>query len=57
MLERLAARRILWVVFMESGRATCVSIEHIHIDQAVGFMRNAVARASECTRRPSRRRS
>ena len=47
MLERLAARRILWVVFMEAGCGDVVSIEHIHIDEAVGFMRNAVARASE----------
>lgn len=47
LVERVAERGLLWVVFMEAGSGHVVAIEHIHIDQAVGFLRGAVARAGE----------
>ena len=47
MVERVAARGLLWIVFMEAGRGEVVAIEHIHVDEAVRFLRDAVARAAE----------
>jgi len=47
MVTRVADRGLLWIVFMEAGRGEVVAIEHIHIDDAVRFLRDAVARAGE----------
>jgi hypothetical protein len=47
MVERLVEEGLLWMVFMEAGRGEVVSIEHIHVEEAGRFMRDAVARAAE----------
>jgi hypothetical protein len=47
MVERVAERGLLWIVFMEAGRGDVVAIEHIHVDEAADFLRTAVARAAE----------
>ena len=47
MVARVAARGLLWIVFMEAGRGEVVAVEHIHVDEAVRFLRDAVARAAE----------
>lgn len=47
MVERVAAHGMLWLVFLEAGRGELVAIEHIHVDEAVRFLRDAVARAAE----------
>ncbi len=47
LVARVADRGLLWIVFMEVGRGEVVAIEHIHVDEAVRFLRDAVARAAE----------
>jgi hypothetical protein len=47
LVERVADRGLVWMVFMEAGRGEVIAIEHIHVDDAVRFLRDAVARAAE----------
>ena len=54
LVERVAARGLLWIVFMEAGRGEVVAIEHIHVDEAVRFLRDAVARARRVAPHPAR---
>jgi hypothetical protein len=47
LVRGVADRGLLWIVFMEAGRGDVAAIEHIHVGEAVGFLRDAVARAGE----------